>query len=280
MICFPNCKINLGINIIDKRNDGFHNIETILYPLPLHDILEVITAPDGNFRFFLTGFELDSIAEDNLVVKAYKLLKDEFQLEPVKVHLHKVIPSGAGLGGGSADAAFMISCLNDLFDLKLNKFQMHNFASQLGSDCSFFLENKPVFATQRGDKFSSVELDLSKYQIIVVRPNIHIPTKKAYSWIKPEHPGKSILEIIDKPVVQWKDSLVNDFEKPVFKRFPLLKDIKADLYRSGAAYASMTGSGAAIFGIFENEINLKDQFRDFFYWRGKRGNGLLGEWGK
>jgi 4-diphosphocytidyl-2-C-methyl-D-erythritol kinase len=268
VIYFPNCKINLGLSITEKRFDGFHNIETVMVPLPLTDILEVIGFNNHKMEFHQTGIELDSAHEDNLVIKAYKLMQQKFCLEPVKIHLHKVIPAGAGLGGGSSDATFMISALNDLFELQLPKEKLLELAGKIGSDCPFFIENRPVLATARGTVFSTAPLDLSNYFIVLVKPNIHIPTKDAYSWITPKIKDRSLIEIISEPIETWKENLINDFEIPLFERYPTLREVKENLYNAGAVYASMTGSGAAVYGIFDHQVNLKDQFEGCFYWQG------------
>jgi 4-diphosphocytidyl-2-C-methyl-D-erythritol kinase len=254
MITFPNAKINLGLKVLEKRTDGFHNIETIFYPVGLSDILEIIPSKDGVLTFEPTGLRVPGDKNDNLCVKAFHLLSSILHLPPVKIHLHKVIPTGSGLGGGSSDGAFAIKMLNDLFLLGLSDDQMMDYARNLGSDCAFFILNRPVFAFNKGDHFEPLELDLSGYRIEVVTPGIHVSTAEAYSMIDlraeswtHESPLK---EIIRKPVVEWEKNLINDFEKPVFNKYPELKRIKQDLYEKGALYASMSGSGSSFYGIF------------------------------
>jgi len=269
MISFPNCKINLGLHVTEKRTDGFHNIETVFYPVQLYDILEIIKSDKGN-SFESSGIDIPGNISSNLVLCAYELLKKDFDLSPVQVYLHKIIPIGAGLGGGSSDAAFAIKILNELFFLKISDVEMMHYASRLGSDCAFFIENKPVFACGKGDEFTNIKIDLSGYIICLVKPDISVNTAEAYSLIKPDKKKISIEEIVRMPIEQWKDVLINDFEKPVFKKYPQIKIIKEKMYESGAFYASMSGSGSAVYGIFEKEVSLKNNFaEDYFVWEGK-----------
>ncbi|HMK04439.1 MAG TPA: 4-(cytidine 5'-diphospho)-2-C-methyl-D-erythritol kinase [Ferruginibacter sp.] len=258
MINFPNAKINLGLNVLRKRDDGFHDIETVFYPLNFRDALELLQQTQTNdpVAFSVTGLSVDSSMQDNLCMKAYMLLKKEFpQLPPVKIHLHKTIPMGAGLGGGSADAAFMLKLLNDKFKPGLTPSQLRDHAVQLGSDCPFFIINKPCFATGRGEMLEEIPLDLSAYKILLVNPGIHINTGWAFSQISPRFPAKAVKEIIQQPITTWKAELVNDFETVIFPAHPLLKDIKEELYRHGAIYAAMSGSGSTVFGIFNNPVS-------------------------
>ena len=254
MIVFPNCKINLGLHILRKRADGYHDLETVFYPVRFTDILELI--PDretsgGPVHYSQTGLQIQGEAADNLCVKAYHLLKKDFpELPPVKMHLHKVIPTGAGLGGGSSDAAFTIRLLNDYFKLGLSKEQLLQYALVLGSDCPFFILNKPAFATGRGELLEPVTTDLTSYTLVIVNPGIHVPTAKAFAGIRPALPEKSLKEIIAQPVSSWADELVNDFEKPIFYQYPEIAAIKDELYRAGAVYASMSGSGSTVYGLF------------------------------
>lgn len=250
MILFPNCKINLGLHVTRKREDNYHDIESIFYPLPLHDILEII--PSNTFEHHFSGIPVPGEPANNLCIKAYDLIKKDFpELPLIKIYLHKNIPAGAGLGGGSSDAAFMLRSLNDEFRLNLSTEQLIGYASQLGSDCPFFILNKPCLATGRGEILVPVKISLASYSFILVHPELHIDTAWAFSKIRPSAPEKSLTEIIQQPVQTWKDVLKNDFEKPVLKKFPELKIIKEKLYSSGALYASMTGSGSSFFGIFE-----------------------------
>ena len=264
MIVFPNCKINLGLHILGKREDGFHNLETVFYPVAFRDALELISAPNGNsqIEFSGTGLAVDGDISDNLCVKAYYLIKKDFpQLPAVKIHLHKTILMGAGLGGGSADAAFMLNLLNDKFNLNISTSNLLNYASQLGSDCPFFIINKPCFATSRGEVLEEITIDLSAYKIVLINPGIHINTGWAFANITPSLPVKSIKEIVQQPFETWKDELKNDFEVPVFAAHPQIKEVKETLYQQGAIYASMSGSGSSVFGIFEqnaSSVSLKD----------------------
>ena len=267
MIIFPNCKINLGLFVTDKRTDGFHNIETVMYPINLFDALEIIPT-NNTFQFQTSGINLSGDPEQNLVVKAYHLIKQKYGIGPVHIHLHKAIPAGAGLGGGSSDAAHTILLLNEVFSLGLSIDSMENYARILGSDCAFFIQNKPVLASQKGDHFSPLKVDLTPYKILIVKPELNINTNLAYSWIKPSRKSISIKEIIQYPIQKWDGKLVNDFEQAVFDKHPELAKIKAGIRNLGAIYTSMTGSGAAIFGIFKtNDITLNDvKFPGNFVW--------------
>ena len=254
MIVFPNCKLNLGLHIVSKRADGFHNLETVFLPFNFKDALEIIMSPDNKtaFSFTSSGLSISGDIKDNLCYKAYALVTNKYpQIPDIQMHLHKTIPMGAGMGGGSADAAFTVKLLNQLFDLKMSLNEMHEMAAALGSDCPFFIKNKPCFATGRGEVLEEINLDLSAYKILAIHPGIHINTAWAFSQIQPTTPVQSIKEIISQPISTWKSALINDFEEPVFKKYPELNEIKTSLYASGAVYASMTGSGSAIFGIFE-----------------------------
>jgi len=259
MVSFPNCKINLGLNIVNKRSDGYHDIETVFFPVHLRDALEVIER--DKFEFSTGGFSIEGEPEKNLCTKAYDLLKKGFpQLPTVQMHLHKAIPMGAGLGGGSADGAFALKLLNKKFELKLSEKQLINYSLELGSDCPFFILNKPCFATGRGEILEQTGLDLSEFKIIIVHPAIHISTAWAFANIKSLKPVRSIKQIIQQPISTWKDELLNDFENPVFTKYPEIKSIKDKLYDAGATYASMSGSGSAVYGIF----NSKETFSFFF----------------
>jgi 4-diphosphocytidyl-2-C-methyl-D-erythritol kinase len=254
MLIFPNCKINLGLQITGQRTDGFHNIETIFYPLPLCDALEIVAAPSNDFTF--TGEAIPGNVNDNLCVKAFQLLKTDFPALPaIHLHLHKIIPLGAGLGGGSADAAFTLLLLNDKFQLQLTQQQLADYASVLGSDCAFFIYNTACQGSGKGEILNPVSLNLSGYSFVLVYPRISVNTAWAYSQIKPTDPKKSINEIIQEPIDKWKNDLVNDFEEPVFESFPIIGEIKRQFYEQGALYAAMTGSGSTVFGIFpKNKI--------------------------
>lgn len=259
MVLFPNAKINLGLNVVQKRQDSYHNLETVFYPVGVQDVLEVIQSPE--MAFHLSGLPVNGNTGDNLCIKAYQLLKKDFpDLPAVNIHLHKAIPMGAGLGGGSADGAFMLTMVNKQFQLHLTQQQLIDYALQLGSDCPFFIVNKPCFATGRGESLLSVKVDLSAYKLILVNPGVHISTKEAFSNLLPQVPKKSIRQIISQPISSWKDELVNDFETNVFELFPEIKEIRNTLYNAGAIYASMTGSGSMVYGIFEANAEIKLSF--------------------
>jgi 4-diphosphocytidyl-2-C-methyl-D-erythritol kinase len=267
MINFPNCKINLGLNILSKREDGFHNIATVFYPVGINDVLEVIkNNTTGDVQFTCTGLPVNGNTADNLCVKAYQLLKADFpQLPPVQLHLHKAIPMGAGLGGGSADGAFTLQLLNTKFQTGINEAQLAGYAARLGSDCPFFITNKPCFATGRGELLNPVPLDLSAYNLLLVNPGIHINTGWAFSQITPALPAKSILQIIQQPIHTWKDELVNDFEQPVCSAYPEIAAIKELLYQNNAVYAAMSGSGSTVFGIFEKTASPSLNFPESYF---------------
>lgn len=269
MICFPNSKINIGLNIVSRRSDGFHNLETLFYPVGLHDVLEFVPLPHtGQTRFQATGIELDSSSSNNLVMKAFELLKQAFELPPLHIHLHKNIPFGAGLGGGSADAAFMLKLLNEHFALGLSPEKLESYASHLGSDCAFFISNRPAFATGRGEKLSPFALDLSNYFIALVFPGVHVSTAVAYRGVVPHQPVFSLRESLQKPIAQWKHLIVNDFEQSVLAKHPEIASVKEKLYARGAEFAAMSGSGSAVFGIFSEKPDLKKVFPHFFVCRG------------
>ena len=273
MLTFPNAKINLGLNITEKRPDGYHNLETIFYPVPIEDALEINILNEGNrkFRLHQAGLEIEGEAESNLVVKAYKLLDDQFNLPPVDIHLFKHIPSGAGLGGGSSDAAFMLKLLNDHFQLELSEEQLEVYAATLGADCAFFIKNKPTYAEGIGNLFSPIELSLSGYQIMIVKPNVFVSTREAFSNIHPHRPEYPVKEAILRPVAEWKDILINDFEASVFPQHPVIGEIKRELYHQGAIYASMSGSGSSVFGLFAPGTSLPKTMgeSDVFCFKGK-----------
>ena len=258
MICFPTCKINLGLRITNKRADGFHALETVFFPISIKDALEIIIEPDTNaapISFTSSGLAINGDPSDNLCFKAYGLLKKDYPTIPnIKMHLHKTIPMGAGLGGGSADGAFTLVTLNQLFNLQLSEQALLNYALQLGSDCPFFIINTPAFATGRGEILTPTTVDLNGYKIIIVNPGIAISTKLAFSLITPKTPETNLAAVIQQPISTWKDSLINDFEQPIFNSFPELAKIKETLYQKGAAYASMTGTGSTIYGIFPTSM--------------------------
>jgi 4-diphosphocytidyl-2-C-methyl-D-erythritol kinase len=263
MVVFPNCKINIGLNICEVRPDGFHNIETIFYPVPWTDILEIVASDKEEFIF--DGLKIDCKLEDNLCYKAYHLLKKNFAIPPIKLFLYKIIPSGAGLGGGSSDAAFTLITLNNLFSLNLDEDTLMQYASKLGSDCAFFIKNKTVYATEKGNVFSEISLDLKSFFLLIIKPRINIVTATAYKMVTPANPANSLKDAINIPVTEWKSQISNDFEEPVFKTYKELKEIRDKLYGLGAVYASMTGSGSAMYGLFNKMVDLSE-FPDEVCW--------------
>jgi len=271
MVIFPPCKINLGLHILSKREDGFHNIETAFYPIDaLSDVLEIIPNNQSHTTFQQKGIGIEQSSELNLVEKAYLLLKQDFNLPFVDIFLHKNIPVGAGLGGGSSDAAFTLKLLNKLFNLCLNEEQLIRYASVLGSDCPFFVKNSPAIGTNRGEKLKPFSItQLSGKHIVIVKPNRNISTADAYKNCKPAPKDISLVEILSQPLSDWKNTLVNDFEKTLFPVYPELKTIKESLYQQGAVYASVSGSGSALFGIFSEEIPSLSFQKDYFVFHGK-----------
>jgi 4-diphosphocytidyl-2-C-methyl-D-erythritol kinase len=255
MICFPNAKINIGLNVLERRDDGYHKIESILYPVAWHDSLEATTATGfGKVNLKNTGMQVPGGEETNLCCKAYYLLKGKYNLPSLNFWLLKSIPIGAGLGGGSADAAFCLNLLNELFRLNISKEKLKSYASQLGSDCAFFIDNKPALVIGKGDITTPIQLELRKYCIVVVYPSVHIDTGKAYSLVKPRKTNRNLVDIISSTdIYNWKDTVVNDFEEPIFERYPILAEIKKSLYTAGALYASLSGSGSALYGIFDGK---------------------------
>ncbi|PIF05383.1 MAG: 4-(cytidine 5'-diphospho)-2-C-methyl-D-erythritol kinase [Draconibacterium sp.] len=250
MISFPNAKINIGLNIVSKRTDGYHNLETLFCPVKITDALEMVEGMKTTISF--SGLAIDGNPEENLVLKAYKMLKEDFDLPPVQFHLHKAIPFGAGLGGGSADAAFALKMLNGYFSLKLTDNKLVAYASKIGADCPFFVYNRPVFASGIGDRFKTINIDLSEYKIVIVKPGFAVNTADAYRNIVPLKAEFNLREIGNIPVDEWRYFIKNDFEVTVFRKFPYLNELKSLLYELGAVYASMSGSGSALFGIFRH----------------------------
>ena len=260
MITFPNIKINLGLSITEKRPDGYHNLETVFYPVALEDALEIRTNPEAQQKSTLHqhGMEIAGNPENNLVVKAYLLLDKEFHLPPVEIHLYKHIPSGAGLGGGSSDAAFMLKVLNEHYNLQLSDNQLEDYAATLGADCAFFIKNTPTYAEGIGNIFSPIELSLKGYRIMIVKPDVFVSTREAFANIRPHRPEYPVREVIRRPVAEWKDTLINDFEASVFPQYPVIGEIKEELYHQGAIYASMSGSGSSVFGLFAAGTTLPE----------------------
>ncbi len=269
MISFPNCKINLGLSITGKLPSGYHTLETVMYPVPLCDVLEVLPSASGYNEFTFSGIQLPGAEEENLCFKAWKLLAEAYNIGPVRLHLHKIIPAGAGLGGGSADAAFTLKALNQLFRLRLSDIELEALAVKLGMDCPFFITNRPSLATGRGEITEPINLNLSGLYLVIVKPEVHISTAEAYSGVTPKvkdlHPG----DIIHKPIAGWLKVLMNDFEESVFTRHPEIDLIKQQLLDAGALYAAMSGSGSAVYGIFRQQAEIKDLFSACFVWQGQ-----------
>lgn len=264
MISFSNCKINIGLKIVGKRGDGYHDLETVFYPLPLYDLLELMDAGETSITTY--GLPIPGNTADNIVLKAYHLLKKKFpDLPPVHFHLLKNIPAGAGLGAGSANGANTLLALNKKFHLNLSTSQLINYALQLGSDCPFFILNQPAFATGRGEMMENVFLDLSKYQLVIVNPGIHISTPWAFQQLQPKQPENSLRELIAKPVEEWKHFITNDFETPVFKAHPEVEAVKNKLYEQGAVFALMSGSGSTVYGLFEKDFQPVFKFPENYF---------------
>lgn len=270
MLIFPNAKINLGLNVIRKRADGFHDLETVFYPVSIRDALELresLPSDTGQgCNLVVTGIEVDGSPADNICIKAWRLLRAHHpDLPPVDMHLHKGIPTGAGLGGGSADGAFMLKALDRLFGLGISQDVMGRYALQLGSDCPFFLHNSACYAEGRGERLAPLSVGLSRYDIVIVHPRIHVSTAAAFSGIEPRMPDAKVSEVVQRPVEAWRGALVNDFEKTVFVKHPEIRAIKERLYAGGALYASLTGTGSAVYGIFERgEGNVADMPAHYF----------------
>jgi 4-diphosphocytidyl-2-C-methyl-D-erythritol kinase len=257
MILFPPAKINLGLHVLRKREDGYHDLDTCMVPIPLYDVLEIL--PSEQFEYHQTGLVIPGSADDNLCVKAYNLLKAHYNLPQVYMHLRKEIPMGAGLGGGSADAAYVLTGLNTLFELNLSSSKLEAFAAQLGSDCPFFVKNEAQIARGRGEILSPCALDLKGMYLKIINPGIHVGTKEAYAGVLPNAEGPSVSSLIEAPIESWKNQLKNDFEVSVFSSHSILKEIKEKLYAEGAIYAAMSGSGSTMFGIFKEKTTLSFQ---------------------
>jgi len=267
MLSFPNAKINIGLRITDKRPDGFHNLQSGFYPIGWADALEII--PAETFTFSSSGLAIPgSDPDQNLCVRAYKLLQADFHLPPVQMHLHKIIPIGAGLGGGSADAAFALKSLNERFTLGLAPAQLETYARRLGSDCAFFIRNKPVYCVEKGDVFEEIALDLSGWHILLVYPNLAISTAEAYAGVQPRQPKTPLRDQLLSPISTWRNTVHNDFENSLFPVYPLLADIKAQLYEAGAVYASMSGSGSTLYGLFNASVDIPNQLQTYCVWQG------------
>lgn len=263
MVTFPNAKINLGLRVVEKRPDGYHNLDTVFYPVPLYDALECIRSDTDHFT--ASGLDIPGDSTTNLCLKALELLRKNYpSIGPFKIHLHKHIPMGAGLGGGSSNGAFMLNMLNDTFQLGLTTVQLIDYSLQLGSDCPYFIVNQPVHATGRGEHMTPLSCDLSRYTFLLIDPGVHISTAQAFARIEPHHPARMCSDIVQQPVSTWKKELVNDFESSVFPIYPQLAEIKQQLYALGAVYASMTGTGSAMYGIFEQEPDWHGRFSPLY----------------
>lgn len=270
MITFPIAKINLGLNVVEKRSDGYHNLETVFYPVPLQDALEVCPMDPAFPTPFDCDLKVSNIAiegdeQRNLVVKAYQMLKQDFpDLPRVHAHLWKAIPTQAGMGGGSSDCAAMLLLLNRLAGLGLTQHQLIDYAARLGADCAIFVLNQPAYAEGIGERLQPIDLRLTGWHLAVVRPDIPVPTKEAFSLIRPKKPAKNCRVIVEQPVETWRDELTNDFEQSVFALHPEIGDIKKRLYQMGAVYAAMSGSGSAVFGLFREKPDLDHDFKGMF----------------
>ena len=269
MLCFPNCKINIGLFITNRRLDGYHDLETVFFPVPFYDALEIVPAKDT--QLFLSGLPIIGNKNNNLIIKALQLLKKEFpnKIKAVDIYLNKVISMGAGLGGGSADGAFMLKLLNDFFDLQLSADELAKYALQLGSDCPFFIYNKPMFATGRGEKLQQIALDLKNYSLQLICPDISISTTAAFSTIIPKAAAFNLSKVNELPIHDWRNFVFNDFESGIFNLHPQLADIKQQLYQQGALYAAMSGTGSTIYGIFakgtQASINAAIGFKSYYF---------------
>lgn len=257
MIVYPNAKINLGLDIVERRPDGYHNIETVFYPIPLQDALEV--RETESFRFRLAGNQLDCPAGDNLVIRALRMIEEDYTLPELDIFLYKHIPSGAGLGGGSADAAFMMRLLNERFQLGISDEELKRRLAKVGADCAFFVENRPVLATGIGDQMTPIELDLKGWTLVLVKPDVEVSTRDAYAAITPRQPEIPISQIIQRPVDEWQGTLTNDFEASVFPRYPEIAATRDRLLDLGATYAAMSGSGSSVYGLFRQPLEAVDE---------------------
>ncbi len=271
MIYYANAKINIGLQILRKRNDGFHDISTLMVPIPLEDIIEMNPIATGGDDFSLeqTGITVPGPQESNLIYRSWKLFSEACEKIPVKIHLHKQIPLGAGLAGGSSNATTILKGLNDISDKKLNHNDLHSLASTLGSDCSFFIENQPALAEGRGEILTPFPADLADWHIIVLHPGIEVSTAWAYQTSVPEEKRPHLRTFLSEPIENWKTKVLNDFETTVFKDYPVIAGLKAELYLAGATFTSMSGSGSAVYGLFEKEPELDPKLKKYLVWSGK-----------
>lgn len=266
MVLFPNAKINVGLSLIKKRDDGFHALETCFFHIPWSDILEI--SPSTSFKFSTSGLSISGEISTNLCYKAFMTLSENFNIPNVHIHLHKIIPMGAGLGGGSSDAAFTLLGLRDLFELPLTNQDLVPYAQKLGSDCAFFLSKQAQYGTGKGDLLTPIPTSLSGLYAIVLYPNFGISTQKAYSGVLTNPSSGHLPELLLNPIETWKDHVSNDFEKTLFHEYPILGRLKEDMYDLGAVYAAMSGSGSTIFGLFKKEVSPKDSWANFIKWEG------------
>jgi len=269
MICFPNAKINLGLRILNRREDGFHNIETVFVPVGFRDILEIVPSSDHTTSIKMSGIAIDGSPDNNLCMKAAALMRLYYNIPDVKMHLHKIIPMGAGLGGGSADAAFTIITINKLFNLDLDATRMKQIAAELGSDCAFFIDNTTSLGSQKGEVLEAINVEaLDALTVVIVKPDLHISTAEAYQHVVPNPLPSNLKELVLEPVTRWKETIVNDFEKPLALSYPEIEKIKQRLYNKGALYASLSGSGSALFALFDAEPDdIATEFPDCFVWK-------------
>ncbi len=266
MVLFPNAKINIGLNIVKKRADGFHDIESCFYPVGWSDVLEII--PASQLSFNAQGIPIPGNSDQNLCLKAFELIQQDYPIPNVEIELLKAVPIGAGLGGGSSDAAFTIMGLSDLFDLGLSEAQKIAYARRLGSDCAFFVKNIPTFCTGKGDVFEEIPLSLADKWIVLVNPGIHISTAEAYAGIVAKRSEHDLRALLSLPIDQWEGLIKNDFEEALVNKYPYIGQIKTELYQLGAHYAAMTGSGSTVYGIFEKKTEIFNYFSNCTVWQG------------
>ena len=270
MICFPNAKINLGLRVTEKRPDGYHNLETVFYPIGLKDALEVVPHPVGKPYSLevktLAHADLGMDEDKNIVTKAFRLMENQFRIQPSAFFLKKSIPTGAGLGGGSSDAANALKIINLMNNIGLTDTDLEQLSAQIGADCAFFIKNNPIFASGIGTDFEDVSLNLRGLFLVLIKPDVHVSTAEAYSLVHPAHPARSLKECIGNPIETWSGNVINDFEPSLFLKYPVIGEIKETLYRNGAVYASMSGSGSSVYGLFKLPVDLKTAFPGCFYW--------------
>lgn len=271
MIDYSPCKINIGLNIISKRPDGYHNIESVFYPIPLFDIIEITKSNNGEFNYSQSGLVIDSPLESNLLYKAWDIINKEYKIGGIHLHIFKQIPMQAGLGGGSANASTLLKMLRKEFALAISDDKIHEMAASIGSDCPFFIENKAVYAHNIGTDFEDIDFDLSNYYIKIVKAPVAVSTQEAYSGINSKANSINLKALSTTTINEWKNTVTNDFENHIFEALPELKEIKEKLYSQGAVYAAMSGSGSAVYGIFEEETKVNDFPEDYFVWSGKLG---------